>query len=276
MRVHPWHNARDRALIVGLRVACALVLLFLLVPVLLVIPMGFSADNYLTFPPPGWSLQYFERVATDDNWLASMRNSFTIGIAVTLLATLLGTSAALGIARMRKRLRGTLLVFCLSPLVMPLVIPAVGLFFMYTELGMTATFAGMVFAHTLLAAPVVLLVVTASLQALNPNLERAAGGLGAPPLTAFTTITLPAIAPGIVTAALFAFITSFDEIILALFLAGTRQRTLPVKMFESIQFEVGLSTAAVGSLFVFLAAATLVGAEALRRKGDRRQRVRRA
>ena len=273
--MHPWHNARDRSLIWGLRIASALVLLFLLVPVLLIIPMGFSSDRYLTFPPPGWSFQYFVRIATDDNWLAAARNSFLIGISTTVLATVIGTSAALGLRRMHRRARGSLLVFFLSPLAVPVVIPAVGLFFMYTEFGMSASFAGMVFAHTLLAAPVVLLVVSFALRSLNPNLANAASGLGATPATEFLTVTLPAITPGICTAALFAFITSFDEIVLALFLAGTPQRTLPVKMFESIQFEVGLSTAAVGSLFVFLAASTLIGTEALRRKGDRRKRVRR-
>ena len=204
-----------------------------------------------------------------------MRNSFLIAIGTSVLATLLGSSAALGLARMRTRLRGTLLVFCLSPLAMPLVIPAVGLFFMYTELGVTATYPGMVLAHTLLGAPVVLLVVTAAIMRLNRNLERAASGLGARPLQVFTTVTLPALAPAICMGALFAFITSFDEVILALFLSGTSQRTLPVKMFEAVQFDVGLTTAAVGSLFIFIAAATLLGTELAARKGDRRRRARR-
>ena len=130
MRMHPWHGARDRAIIWSLRAVCGGVLLFLLVPMLLVVPMGFSDDRYISFPPPGWSLRYFERVVEDANWLAAMHNSFLIAICTAALSTLLGTSAALGMARMRKHLRGTLLVFCLSPLAMPLVIPAVGLPFL--------------------------------------------------------------------------------------------------------------------------------------------------
>ena len=276
MRLHPWHGARDRALIWSLRGICGGVLLFLLIPVLLVVPMGFSADRFISFPPPGWSLQYFERVAGDANWLAAMRNSFLIAVSTSVLATLLGTSAALGMARMRQHLRGSLLVFRLSPLAIPMVIPAVGLFFMYNELGLTSSFVGMVCAHTLLAAPVVLLVVTAAIARLNPNIERAAFGLGARPLQVFTTVTLPAIAPGIYIATLFAFITSFDEVILALFLSGTSQRTLPVKMFQAVQFDVGLTTAAIGSLFIFVAAVALLGAELLGRRGDRRRAGRRA
>ena len=275
MRVQPWQNAGERALIWSMRAACGVVLAFLVLPVLLVIPMGFSADKYLTFPPPGWSLQYFQHIVTDTNWLAAMHNSTLIALATCVLATVLGTLAALGLARMRAGLRVPLLVFCLSPLAMPVVVPAVGLYFMYTEAGLVSTFHGMVFAHTLLAAPVVVLVVGASLRRLNPNVEMAAGGLGASPGAAFMTVTLPALAPGIYTAALFAFVTSFDEIILALFLAGTRQRTLPVKMFEAVQFEVGLSTAAVGSLFIFVAAAMLMGVERLRAQGDRRRVPRR-
>jgi len=258
-----------------MRAVCGLMLVFLLIPVLVVIPMGFSSESYLDFPPPGLSLQYYEHIATDANWLAAMRNSVSIAITSTLLATALGTLAALGIARMRPGLRSPMLVFCLSPLMMPLVVPAVGLYFMYKGLGMLATFHGMVFAHTLLAAPVVLLVVGASLRRLNPNVEMAAGGLGASPAIAFTTVTLPALAPGIYTGALFAFITSLDEIILAEMLSGTRMRTLPVKMLESVQFDLGLSTAAVGSLFIFVAAAMLLWVERMRRRGDRRRAPRR-
>lgn len=255
-----------------LYLVCCLVLMFLLLPVLVVVPMGFSNDRYLAFPPPGLSLQHFAEVMSDPSWLQALRNSFLVGCACALFSTAIGTLAALGLDRMRPRLRVPVLIFVTSPLVVPLVVPAVGLFFMYSEFGMLQSFSGMVLAHTLLAAPVVLVVVSAALQGLNPNLERAAAGLGANPQRAILTVVLPSLAPGMVVGALFAFITSFDEVILALFLSGVRMRTLPVKMFDSIQFEVGLSTAAVGTLFIVLAALTLIGAEVFRRRGQRRTR----
>ena len=258
---------------------CSLVLAFLLAPVLIVIPMAFSSSRYLTFPPPGLSLQYFDEIffgeiarqsgKASKDWLSALKNTILIGVTTSAIATVLGTTAAIGIVRGRFPGKSLLTAFLISPMIIPLIITAVGMFFLFVQLNLIGTFAGMVIAHTVLAAPFVVIVVSANLYGLDPNLERAAMGLGASPVRAFLTVTVPIIAPGVITGALFAFITSFDEIVVALFLSGANFRTLPVRMFEGLRFEIDPAISAVGTLVILVATLILGAAILLQRRAER-------
>jgi len=257
---------------------CTLVLVFLLAPVLIIIPMAFNSSRYLAFPPPGFSLQYFNEIFLGEiertggkaskDWLEAMWNTLEIGFVTALVSTVIGSLTALGIVRGRFRGKLVLTAFLISPLIMPVIITAVGLFFLFAQLGLIETFAGMVIAHTVLATPFVLIVMSATLQGFDTNLERAAMSLGASPVRALLTVTLPIIAPGVVTSALFAFIISFDEIVVALFLSGAEYRTLPVRMFEGLRFEIDPAIAAVGTLVISVAALVLTATSLLRRRAQ--------
>ncbi len=260
-------------------VYCSLILVFLLAPVFIVIPMAFNSSRYLAFPPPGFSLQYFNEIffgevdrvggkATKD-WLGALWNTVSIGVVTAVIATVLGTLASIGLVRGRFPGKAFVNAFLLSPMIIPLIITAVGMFFLYVQLNLIGTFWGMVVAHTVLASPFVVIVVSATLQGVDPKLERAAVGLGASPVKAFMTVTVPLIAPGVATGALFAFITSFDEVVVALFLSGATARTLPVQMFEGLRFEIDPAISAVGTLMVLVAGLVLGAAIVLRRRTER-------
>jgi putative spermidine/putrescine transport system permease protein len=260
-------------------VYCGLVLAFLLAPVLIVIPMAFSSTRYLTFPPPGFSLQYFDEVffgeisreggKASKDWLGALKNTILIGTTTSVIATVLGTSTAIGLVRSRFPGKALLMAFVISPMIVPLIITAVGMFFLYVQLNLIGSFAGMVIAHSVLAAPFVVIVVSATLYGVDPNLERAAMGLGASPARAFMTVTVPIISPGVITGALFAFITSFDEVVVALFLSGASYRTLPVRMFEGLRFEIDPAISAVGTLVIVVASLVLGTSIFLQRHAER-------
>lgn len=256
-----------------------LVLAYLIVPVLIVIPMAFNSSRYLTFPPPGFSLQYFNEIffgsveriggkATRE-WSNALWNTLSIGATTSVVSTVLGTLAAIGLVRARISGKAAIGAFMISPLIIPQIITAIALYFLYIRLDLIGTFAGMVIAHTVLATPFVFIVTAAALQGFDWNLMRAAESLGAPPLIGGVTVLVPVLMPAIVTGALFAFITSFDEVVVALFLSGAGYRTLPVVMFEGIRFEIDPAIAAVGTLMIMLAMAVLVAAEILRRRAEK-------
>lgn len=269
MALQPYASKPERIWHYAFRVFCGLVFFFLVVPVFVVVPMGFSSSRYMTFPPPGLSLQYFHEFFGEPKWVLSVTNSFTIGLTTMVFATVLGTITSVGLVRGKFPGKAVLMAFLISPMVIPLIISAVGLYFLYSQLGLVETFPGMVMAHTVLATPFVVIVVSATLQGFDPSLERAAVSLGASPFQAFLKVTLPVIAPGIISGALFAFITSFDEVVVALFLSGMAYRTLPVKMFEGIRYEVDPAIAAVATMVIFIAMLVLTTAEILRRRGER-------
>ena len=242
----------------ALQVFCVSVLLFLVVPILFVIPMSFSASSYFEFPPPALSLKWYHKFLSDAHWIATFQHSFYVGVTSTFCATFLGTLASIGLVRGRFRGKNLIMAFVLSPMVVPLIITACGLYFMLSFLGLIGTFTGLVVAHTALGVPFVVVVVSASLQGFDRNLERAALSLGASPVRTFFKVTAPIVAPGIFSGAIFAFITSFDEVVIALFLAGPKWRTLPVKMFEGIRFEVNPTITAVATLVLMLAILVLL------------------
>ncbi|MFQ5984525.1 MAG: ABC transporter permease [Alphaproteobacteria bacterium] len=264
----------ERVWYYALRVFCVLVFVFLVAPVFVIWPMSFSSAQFLEFPPPGLSLQWYDEYFHDVDWLSATRSSFMVALAATVCATVLGTVASMGIVRGRFRGKNLLMAFLISPMVIPLIITATGLYFMYSQLGWVESFHGMVIAHTVLATPFVVVVVSATLQGFDPTLERAAASLGASPVTTFFRVTFPVIAPGVVSGALFAFITSFDEVVVALFLSGIEWRTIPVKMFEGIRYEINPTITAVATMVTLIAVFVLTTVELLRRRSERLRGIR--
>ncbi len=202
----------DRALRRGLLALCAAVFAFLLVPVLAVIPLSFNAGSFLTYPMAGVSLRWYADFFTSPRWLPALWNSLFIGAVATLLATVLGTAAALGLDRMGGLPRRVLGALFLMPVVVPVIVIGSSLYALFAPLGLTASYPGLILAHALLGAPFVVITVAATLSGFDRGLLRAALGLGATPLQAFRHVTLPMILPGVVSGAIFAFATSFDEI----------------------------------------------------------------
>ncbi|MFN6993581.1 MAG: ABC transporter permease [Aquincola tertiaricarbonis] len=238
-----------------------LMIVFLLAPLLAMVPLSFSAGSFLSYPLPGWSLQWYRKVFSEGPWAAALANSLVVGLASTVLATALGTAAAFAIARRNLPARRSLLGLLLAPMIVPPVITGLGMYFLFSRLGLTASLPGLVLAHTVLATPFVVITVTATLQQFDMNLLRAAYSLGAPPWRAFAGVAVPCILPGIVSGALFAFITSFDEVVVAIFIAGPAQRTLPRQMFDGIRDTIDPSIIAM-STFLMVVAAMAVGLSA--------------
>ncbi|WP_029009907.1 ABC transporter permease [Azospirillum halopraeferens] len=249
--------------------AAALVLVFLMAPILAIMPLSFSSGSYLTYPLPGLSLRWYEDFLGSERWMRSLWNSMVIGVAATVLSMVLGTLAALGLAQWKSRLKPLVLAVVLSPMVVPVVITAVGVYFFFAPLGLTGNFAGLILAHTALATPFVVITVSATLQGFDTNLSRAAASLGAPPLLAFRRVTLPLIAPGMASGALFAFATSFDEVVVVLFMAGPEQRTLPREMFSGIRENISPTITAAAVLLTLFSVLLLATLEWLRRRSER-------
>jgi putative spermidine/putrescine transport system permease protein len=258
------------------RILCALIFFFLLAPILIMIPLSFNAQPYftftqemLTFNPEGYSLRWYQDLFGSASWMRSISNSFFIGIASTLLATSLGTLAALGLSRSHMPFKGLIMGILISPMVVPLIISAAGMFFFFSSVNLAQTYIGVILAHTALGTPFVVITVTATLVGFDQSLNRAAAGLGAPPITVFRRITMPLILPGVVSGALFAFITSFDEIVIVLFIAGVEQRTIPREMWSGIREQISPTILAAATILVLISVALLSMVELLRRRSER-------
>lgn len=270
MLITPFAAPSDRARRIALAVGSMLVLLFLLLPILAIVPLSFNAGSFLNYPLAGLSLRWYRELFQSPDWMLAVRNSVVIASAVTLLATPLGTLAALGLVRLPSRLRMPVTAVLLSPLFIPVIVVAVGCYFLYAPLGLTNSRSGLILAHTILATPFVTVVVQASLQGIDANLLRAGASLGASPLLVLRRVLLPLIAPGLFAAAVFAFMTSFDEAVIALFLAGPNQRTLPLQMFAGVREQISPAITAAATLLVASSLLLLGTAEALRRRAARR------
>jgi len=233
-----------------LRATTAVVLLFLVLPIVVVFPLSFSSGELLTLPTPGWSWRWYEDFFTSGKWLLATRNSFIVGIATAFFATLLGTLCALGIYLGRFRGKGLLVGMLSTPMVVPVVVTAVAVYFAFAVVGLNNTLAGLIVAHTVLSVPYVLITVLATLQTFDANLLKAAATLGAPPHVAFRRVVLPLIAPGVATGALFAFATSFDELVVAIFVAGPEQFTLPRQMYAGVREFLSPTIAAAAVLLI--------------------------
>lgn len=249
--------------------AAALVLAFLVLPLLVIVPLSFTSGTILSLPIPGFSLRWYAEVWNSVPWRAAAWNSLVVGVGATFAATVLGTLAALGLHRAEFPGKSLLLGFLISPMIVPLVIVAAGAYFFLLPFGLTNSLLGLALVHAALGAPFVLITVSATLAGLDPALPRAAASLGATPAHAFRRVTLPLIAPGVISGALFAFVTSFDEVVVAIFLTGPQQRTLPRQMFDGLRDNISPAILAVATLLIAVAVVLLVTVELLRRRSLR-------
>ena len=242
------------------------VLLFMALPILIIVVLSFSSASYLTFPPPAFGVRWYRAYLGSAEWLAATGLSLSIAASVVVLATVLGTLAALGLTQLPPLLRTIAAALILSPLIVPVIVVAIGIYYAYSRYGLVGTPIGLVLAHTCLAVPFVVTSVSASLAGLDRRLEQAALSLGASPWGTFRQVTLPLIRPGVLVGALFAFITSFDELIVALFLSGSGAITLPRRMWDDLRFAIDPTIAAVSTLTIALTATLLLSTYFLRRR----------
>jgi putative spermidine/putrescine transport system permease protein len=254
----------------GLRVACVAVLAFLLVPIAVIVPLSFSDSSFLVYPIPGWSLKWYQNLFTSGDWIRAARNSFIVAPIATVIATVLGTLAAVGLARTDFPYKGVLMSVLIAPMVVPIVVVGVATYLFFAPLGLVDSYAGLIIVHAALGAPFVLTTVLATLQGFNHNLVRASLSLGAGPIGTFFRVTLPVIAPGVISGALFAFATSFDEVVVTLFLAGPEQVTLPRQMFTGIRENITPTIAAVATLLILFTTSLLLALEWLRGRRELR------
>ncbi|QEX23821.1 polyamine ABC transporter permease [Hypericibacter adhaerens] len=264
----------ERAWYYAHRVIVAAILLFLIAPILVIMPLSFNSEPYFSYPMPGLSLRWYEDFFTNDRWTLALQNSIIVAVSVTLVSTALGTLAALGLSRPRFPARGLIMSLLISPIVVPVIISAVGMYFFYTRVGLTNSIPGVVLAHTALATPFVVITVTATLSGFDQTLTRAAASLGSNPVHSFFKITLPLILPGVISGGLFAFVTSFDEVVVVLFIASPEQRTLPKQMFSGIREMISPTITAAATLLILFAVAMLTTVELLRRRSERLRGIR--
>lgn len=255
------------------RAWCALVLAFLLLPIAAVVPLSFSSGSFLTYPLPGWSLRWYAEVLGGERWLQALLNSLRVGLSATALALLLGTLAALGLARQRGLWATVLKALMLSPMIVPVILVAVGSYFFLAPLALTSTFTGLTLAHTVIAVPFVVVPVLTALDGLDPNLARAAAACGATPTVAFLRVTLPSIVPAMASGALFAFAASFDDVVIALLVAGPEQRTLPREMFSGLRDSITPALTAVATIMIVFSTALFLLMQSLQRRARRRARA---
>lgn len=252
----------------------AAVLVFLMAPIFAIVPLSFNSGQFLTYPLEGFSLRWYEEFLSSDAWMRALKNSFFVGIISTLLSTSLGTLASLGLTRADFRGKSIVMAVLLSPMIVPMVITAVGFYFFFAPLGLTANYTGLILAHTALATPFVVITVSATLQGFDGNLARASASLGADPFTTFFRVVLPLIAPGVFSGALFAFATSFDEVVVVLMVAGPEQRTLPREMFSGIRENISPTITAVATVMILVSVVMLATLELLRRRNERMRGIR--
>ncbi len=256
-----WHYA-FRILAVGLFV-------FLLFPLLTIIPLSFNSGEFLHYPLQGLSLRWYQDFFSSEEWWRAMKNSAIVGFFATILATVLGTIAAVGINRADFPGKQMLLAFLISPMMIPLVITALSLYLFYARFGMNDTYLALILAHAILGMPFVLITVSATLQSFDTNLIRAGASLGASPARVFFDIIMPNIAPGIASGAMFAFATSLDEVVVVLFVAGPAHRTLPRQMFAGIREHLSPTILAAATVLIVVAAFFMLFLEMLNRRNAR-------
>lgn len=259
-----------RALLIAI---CVLVFIFLVAPVIVIIPLSFNADPFFTYPISQYSLRWYGEIFGDGPqailWQRSLVNSLIIGIASTVLATVLGTAAALGMSTTRLPMAALLVGLMISPIVVPIIIAAIGMYYFYSQVGLVGTYPGLILAHTALGMPFVFITVSATLASFDRNLVRAGAILGARPFRVFRKVTLPLILPGVASGALFALATSWDEVVAVLFLAGVDQHTIPRRMWSGVRDNLSPTIIAAASLLTALSIILMIVVEVLRRRGER-------
>ena len=255
---------------------CACVFLFLIAPILVIIPLSFNAEPYFTFTEgmmsldrEAYSVRWYKDLATNPQWIFSAKNSIIVATCSTLIATVLGTLAALGLSQSHMPYRPLVMGVLISPMIVPLIISAAGMFFFYSKIGLSQTMPGLILAHAVLGTPFVVITVTATLAGFDHSLTKAAQSLGSGTSRTFFKIQMPLILPGVVSGALFAFITSFDEVVVVFFLAGFEQRTIPRQMWAGIREQISPTILAVATILVCVSILLLTTVELLRRRNER-------
>jgi ABC-type spermidine/putrescine transport system permease subunit II len=250
----------------GLWALTAGVLIFLVFPLVVVVPESFSPSAILQFPPASLSLRWYRDFFSDPSWLDSLWLSIELGLAVAALATLLGLGAAVAMVRFLSVGKGPIRALALSPLIAPVIVTAIGLFDIMTRLDLVGTFPGLLLSHTVLALPFPVFILESALMAVDPNLEDAAVSLGASRLRAFWKVTVPLILPSLLGAALFAFLASWDEVVIVLFVGGALLQTLPVQMFQFLTTEVRPTIAAASTMLIAALLLALLGSRMVGRR----------
>ena len=263
------------------RIICGLILFFLIAPIVVLIPLSFNAEPYFTFTQgmltlkaSAFSTRWYEDIISNPQWIHSIKNSIIIGFFATIFATFFGTLAAWGLSRPQTPFRVPLMGLLISPMIVPLIITAAGMFFFYSKVGLAQTYPGLIIAHTALGIPFVIITVTATLMGFDQDLIRASASLGAHPVTTFRKVVMPLILPGVISGALFALMTSFDEIVVVLFLSGFEQRTIPRQMWVGIREQISPTILAVATILITVAIALLTTVELLRRRSERLRGIR--
>lgn len=252
-------------------------LLFLIAPILVVIPLSFNAEPYFTFTPgmltlepEAYSLRWYEQVLFSDEWQRAALNSLVIGLSATVLATTLGTLAAVGLSNPAMPWRRPITALLISPMIVPIIISAAGMFFFYSSVNLTQTYTGLILSHAALGAPFVVITVTAAMAGFNRELLQAAASLGAGPLRGFFKVQLPLISPGVISGALFAFAASLDEVVVVLFMGGIEQRTIPRQMWSGIREEISPAILAAATFLIVIAVLLLLVIEFLQTRSETR------
>ena len=251
-----------------LKLISLVVAIWLVAPVLIVIPISFTARDSFQFPPSSWSLKYYENFFTDPTWRDALVMSLILAVVVAILATILGTMAAFGLVRGNFRGKGLINGLVLAPMILPGIVVAVAVFGVFLSWRLTGSFVGFLLAHTMIAVPFVVVTVSTALAGFDRNLERAAASLGASWWTRVRRIILPLILPGVLSGALFAFVTSFDEVVISLYLQSPTLRTLPVKMYSSVSGETDPTIAAASTVILVITTAIILSATLFRRRRD--------
>ena len=268
---------------------CFLVFFFLIAPLVAIIPISFSKSPFMLFTegmlawppdPEAWSLRWYrymvgiceDKVLTTpcgNKWMRGTVNSFFVGSISTLIATALGTLAALGLSRPHMPFKGLIMSILISPMIVPLIITAAGMFFFYAKINLVYTFTGIILAHVALSTPFVVITVTATLVGFDTNMTKASQSLGARPMRTFFKVIMPLILPGVISGALFAFITSFDEVVIVMFMASLDQLTIPKQMWAGIRQEISPVILCMATCLVALSIFLLTTVELLRRRSER-------
>jgi putative spermidine/putrescine transport system permease protein len=275
-KLPPYATLGQRIWFYSFRAICGLIFFFLIAPIITIIPLSFNAENFFTFTPgmlaldpEAYSLRHYQDFFTSPDWQQAMWNSVRIAPVATFLSVTLGTLAAIGLSQSHVPLKGLIMAILISPMIVPLIISAAGMYFFYSRIGLQGTYWGVVLAHSALGIPFVIITVTATLVGFDRSLTRAAASLGANPVTTFFRVQMPLILPGVISGGLFAFITSFDEVVVVLFVGSAAQKTLPWQMFIGLREQISPTILAVATILVIISIMLLTVVEILRRRSER-------
>ena len=272
----PYDTPADKAWYYIFRIICGVIFFFLVFPIIVIMPLSFNSGNYFTFTPEmlrleieGYSLKHYRDFLTNPDWQVAMFNSFRIAPVATLLSVGFGTLAAIGLSQSHVPFRRTIMAILISPMIVPLILSAAGMYFFYSRIGLQGTYFGVVLAHAALGIPFVIITVTATLTGFDRSLTRASASLGAGPVKTFFKIQMPLILPGVISGGLFAFITSFDEVVVVLFVGSASLKTLPWEMFNGLREQISPTILAIATILITLSVFLLSTIEILRRRSER-------